>query len=104
MRWILPGGAVLGERNRRDNERAVACRPRAAVLESMRPKTFRERLRCKVKGLLSAGKRGLGSVTTFVCRLWSKEWLPTVERVLKVLTLLVGLITAILALFGLSRK
>jgi uncharacterized protein YlaI len=31
MQWVLPGGAILGESNREDNERTLACRPLAAV-------------------------------------------------------------------------
>ena len=52
MRWVLPGGAVLGASDREGDERAVACRPRAAVLESVRPPrplTIRERLRAAMK-------------------------------------------------------
>ena len=39
MRWVLPGGAILGESNHEDNDavavldaRTVACRPGAAVV------------------------------------------------------------------------
>ena len=37
MRWVLPGGAILGESNREDHERTVACRPLAAVQERKPP-------------------------------------------------------------------
>src|SRR5437016_4628355 len=33
MRWLLPGGAVLGGRSHWEGERLVACRPLAAVVE-----------------------------------------------------------------------
>ena len=48
MRWVLPGGAVLGANGVQGDEQAVACRPGVAVVESMRPPrppTIRERLR-----------------------------------------------------------
>ncbi len=37
MRWVLPGGAVLTEINRKGSERQVVCRSLAAVLERTRP-------------------------------------------------------------------
>ena len=97
MRWVLPGGAVLGGSNRRGDEPAVACRPGAAVLESVRPLTLLERLRAAVK-------RVRGRLAGFWRWLCSPKGLATVKRVLEVLALLVGLITAILALLvGLRR-
>jgi hypothetical protein len=36
MRHVLPGGATLGGDSQGGNERLVACRPRAAVLERTR--------------------------------------------------------------------
>jgi hypothetical protein len=100
MRWVLPGGAVLRERSREGEEREVACRPHAAVLESIRPKTIWEQL-------VSAVKRFWSGFTTLAARIW--RWLitlrpSTVKQWLEVLVVLVGLIGAILALFGLSRK
>jgi hypothetical protein len=94
---VLPGGAVLGARDREGDERAVACRPGAAVLESVRPLTLLERLRAAVK-------RVRGRLAGFWQWLGSREGIATVKRVLEVLVLLVGLITAILALFGVTRK
>jgi hypothetical protein len=93
----MPGGAVLGARDREGDERAVACRPGAAVLESVRPLPLLERL-------WAAVKRVLDKLAGFWRWLGSPKGLATVERVLKVLTLLVGLITAILALFAVTRK
>ncbi len=92
MRWVLPGGAVLGGNQRGHGERAVACRPGAAVLESLKlrpPPSCWERLRSIVKAVLA---------------FFSVKQLTTVKLVLEVLAVLVGLIGAILALFGWSRK
>ena len=38
MRRVLPGGATLGGGSHGGDERRVACRPRAAVLERTRPR------------------------------------------------------------------
>ncbi len=100
MRWVLPGGAELGERNCGSEERTVACRPQAAVLESM----SRPRRKNLVERLVSAVKLLLGGFTTFWQRFFSVERLPTVKLWLEVLAVLVGLIGAILALFGWSRR
>jgi hypothetical protein len=97
MRWVLPGGAVLGGRDRRGNERAVACRPRAAVLESVRPLTLLERLRAAVK-------RVRGRLAGFWRWLCTPKGLAIVKRVLEVLALLVGLIATILALLAGLRR
>lgn len=100
MRWVLPGGAVLGGRDRRGNERPVACRPGAAVRESVRPprrRTIRERLRAAVKWVR-------GRLAGFWRWLWSPKGLATVRRVLGVLAGLVGLIAAILGLLGGLRR
>ncbi len=97
MRWVLPGGAVLGKSSRGSGELSVVCRPGAAVLESMRPPPR--------KPLLSRMKRLLSRNATFIRqRFFSEEHLPRVKLWLEVLVLLVGLIGAILALLGVSRK
>ena len=84
MLRVLPGGAKLSARNHAGDERCVACRPGTAVEVRSRPRRCR-RLR----------------------RLW--RWLSglhpsTVEQWLKVLMALVGLIGAILVLFGWSSR
>jgi hypothetical protein len=104
MRWILPGGAVLGERNRRENKSPVVCRPGAAVLESVRPPRLLKQLRQKAKQLLSTVKGLRASFIAFIRQLLSPEQLRYVKLILAVVAVLVGLITALLALFGLSRK
>jgi hypothetical protein len=79
----LPAGAVLEG----DDKLTVACRPGAAVVESMRPPSppppwWKRVLRWLI----------------------DPERLPTVKLVLEVLAVLVGLVGAVLAVFGLSRK
>jgi hypothetical protein len=83
MRWVLPGGATLSD------ERRVVCRPHVAVVE-------------RTKKEPTSGGSGGGTGKTDGAKL--KEWLPTIKQVLGVLTALVGLIGAVLALFGWSRK
>jgi hypothetical protein len=100
MRWVLPGGAKLGERDRAGDELAMACRPGAAVLERVRPPrppTIWERLCAAVKRVW-AGLAG--------CWGWfyDPKGPDTLKRVLEVLTALVALITAILALFSWMRN
>ncbi len=113
MLWVLPGGAILGGRNR-EGEELVAYRPQAAVeVRTSPPRTVpgqpdgqatepapqpehsqptlppppRTRQKSKVKR-----------------RSGRQNWLSTVKRVLEVLAILVGLIGAILALLGALRK
>jgi hypothetical protein len=98
MRWVLPGGAVLGGKNRREARRVdeaqeVACRPLAAALERMRSPSPWRRLRSKATRLV-------GLVVTF----FSVERLTTAKLVLEVLAVLVGLIGGILVLLGVLRK
>jgi hypothetical protein len=64
MKRILPGGAVLGERDRKGNEWEVAGRPHAAVVESMSP----PRKPSLIERLLAALRW-----------LFSKEQLPTTK-------------------------
>lgn len=85
MRWVLPGGAVLDGRNRKDSELGVACRPLAAVEERTKPCLI------VVPEQPEKGPR----------RRWR---LAKVKQFLEVLALIVGIIGAILAWFGLSRK
>ena len=97
MRRVLPGGAILGERNHEGNEREVACRPRAAVLESIS--------RLPPEGwLLATLKLVLHKFTTFWQWLLSPRGLLLIKRLLEVLAVLVGLIGAVLALLGWSRR
>ena len=96
MRWVLPGGAKLGGGNNALDEQRVACRPGAAVLEPKRP----PRRPGPIKRLLSALKRLPGRLTGS----WSEEQLARVKLSLEILAVLVGLIGAVLALFGVSRK
>ncbi len=93
MRWVLPGGAELGARDREADERAVACRPGFAVLESVRPLTILKRLRAALKGVRDRLVR-------------FRRWLFSArgKRVLEVLVLVIGLISAILALFGWPQR
>jgi hypothetical protein len=101
MRWVLPGGAVLGARDRKGDERAVACRPRAAVVESVRP----PRPPTVWKRLLAAVKPVQAWLAGFSWRRpFPREGLADVKLVLEVLGLLVALITAVLALLGWSRN
>ena len=75
MQWVLPGGAKLNG----GDERAVACRPLAAVRERTVPAKGR-------------------------CWLSLRSRLATAKLWIEVLAALVGLIGAVLALFGLLRK
>jgi hypothetical protein len=87
MRLVLPGGAVLRKSSGEKGEREVACRPGAAVLERpWRPGLWR-RLKWRLHRLLSDPER-----------------LARLKLVLEVLAVIVGLVGAILALFGILRK
>jgi hypothetical protein len=89
MKRVLPGGAVIGERDRNAPEREVACRPGAAVVESMSPPwraSLIERLWAALKWL------------------FSKEQLPTTKLWLEVIAVIVGLIGGILALLGWTQR
>jgi len=88
IRWWLPGGAVLDRRNRDGHEWAVACRPRAAVVESRRRLTFLEWLLSTINWLW----------------FWFLEHLKPVKLVVQILVGLVALIGAILALLAGSWK
>jgi hypothetical protein len=97
---VLPGGAVLDKTDREGDVLAVVCRPRAAVVEAVRPPrppTILERLCARVK-----------RVRAWLAGCWrqirSRKGLATVKLFLEVLGALVALITAVLALFGWSRK
>jgi hypothetical protein len=90
MRWVLPGGAVLGGTNRKGCERPVVCRPHAAVLERTRPRPAIVRCLTYLAPCLTKVGRSLPRLTK-------------TKLFLEVLVLLVGLIGAILALLGLSR-
>jgi hypothetical protein len=92
MRRVLPGGAVLNG----DAQRAVACRPGAAVVESVR----RPRPPSPLVRLLSAARRLPGRWRRF----WSVERLSAAKLFLEVLVVLVGLVGAVLALLGWSRN
>jgi hypothetical protein len=96
MRWVLPGGAVLGGRNRQGNVREAAFRPQAAVFESMR----RLLAWAFLKWLLSTVRLLPGRIAG----LFSRDRLPTVKLWLEILGLFIGLIGAILALLAGLRK
>jgi hypothetical protein len=83
MRWVLPGGAVLEG----DDKLTVACRPGAAVIESMKP---------------PAPQPPPPPPWIRLFR-WviSRKRLATVKLVVEVLAALVGLIGAVLTLFRL---
>ena len=79
MQWVLPGGAVLDGRD----ERTVAIRPLAAVRQ---------------------GARHRRPAVAATPQPKPPERLATAKQWLELLAVLVGLIGAILALFGLSKK
>jgi hypothetical protein len=93
MRYTLPGGATLGS----GDKRRVVCRPLVAVIERTRPTPLPRRLWCTIKRLTT---EGLATVNRFT----AAERLVRVKLLLGVLTALVGLVSAVLALFGWSRK
>jgi hypothetical protein len=101
MRWVLPGGAVLERRDRGGNEREVACRPRAAVLEALRPPPPPPRWLWRFQRWLL---RGIRHLPGRVAALFSREGLLGVKLWLEVLGLLVGLIVAILGLLAALQK
>jgi hypothetical protein len=97
MRRVLPGGATLSE----GKQRPVVCRPGVAVIERTSkpppppppPPVPPQTGVSHAVGLLPPPppRKPL-------------DWLPTVKQVLGVLTALVGLIGAILTLFGWPRR
>ena len=104
MRLVLPGGAVLGGQS-------VACRPLAGVVEPSRPVVApisqtttgsQADTHVSIKG----GDRQSSKIEPVPKppRLKPGWLLAMVKLFLEVLVLFVGLINAILALFGLSRK
>jgi hypothetical protein len=106
MRWILPGGAVLGGSNRGSGEPPVACRPGTAVLVRMsrREATVPEPREVTAPELPRATPTAPTQTQPDPPRPKLAERLATVKLLLEVLAVLVGLIGAILALLGLSRK
>jgi len=98
MRRVLPGGATLGGSRHGGDERPVACRPGAAVLVRTSPRR-------------ATASPPTGVTTTPALEPVSDrsppklaERLSSVKLMLEVLAVLVGLIGAVLALFGWSRK
>jgi hypothetical protein len=133
MRWILPGGARLERSDQGRNEQSMACRPLAAVEVRTRPRAVPDLLELLVPELpaqpasiqvnLSPAERDEDRRTTGAAqperaqpdpslqttqRRGKKRrrpsWLITLKRVVEVLAMIVGLITAILALLGLVRN
>jgi hypothetical protein len=122
MRLVLPGGAKLGGSNRGGNERPVACRPRAGVVEASRtlgatgsepapvspadalgPAQVADRQPGEV-GPARVGPTATAGPVPDPPRPKFAERLSTVKLLLELLAVLVGLIGAILALFGGLRK
>jgi hypothetical protein len=121
MRRVLPGGATLGGSNHGGDERPVACRPGAAVvvrtsraavpsqrgaISTAAPQTPSDRPPADAVGQLVRVHEPTPAQETGSDRPPSKlrERLSTVKLLLEVLAVLVGLIGAILALVGLSRR
>src|SRR5437868_1635993 len=111
MRWVLPGGATLGGSDRGGNERLVACRPRAAVevrppphLDATPPQTGAgpdpvPPLRPPSQPPAPPPRSDSPPAPPPPRKRRSRRpWLSTVKRLLEVLAVLVGLISAILAL------
>lgn len=98
MRWVLPGGATPGGRNHWGNERPVACRPRTAVLERTISRRADLPAQTEVNPTAAAGPVPDSPGQKPIERLF------TVKLFLEVLAVLVGMIGAILALLGGSRK
>jgi hypothetical protein len=90
MQWVLPGGARLGGGGHGRDELEMACRPGAAVVVRMK--------RQPPQGSL---QRVIGWLRE---RFSDEKWLGKVKLVLQILAVLVGLVGAILALFGVLRK
>ena len=105
MRRVLPGGATLGGSRHESNERPVACRPLASVVERTIPRrktpsdddkliTRAEPPPLPPEPPPQAPEKHPATI----------KQLSTVKLVLEVLIAIVGLIGAILALFGIARK
>jgi hypothetical protein len=114
MRWILPGGAVLVESGRKSTEPVVACRSGAAVLvrtirrKAKTPEPPKETVpEPRVESVPEPSRANpMAPTQPQPDQHGSKlpERLATLKLFLEVLVIFIGLIGAILALFGLSRK
>jgi len=123
MRWVLPGGAILNVGNHGSDQRAVACRPLAAVLERSSPCPLAASTQAEMNSTKAPTQQATGpplldplltqtepSLTTAAgsfpdpSRQKLTGRLSIVKLILEVLAVLVGLITAILALLSGSRK
>ena len=93
MRWVLPGGAVLG-----GGDRPVACRPRGAVVQQVRPHGP------IVSALPEPSASILLPTAINPVKQGHRERLTTVKLWLEVLAILVGLLGTLLALLGLSNR
>lgn len=107
MPWVLPGGARLSEDGAR-----IAIRPDAGVLErrvpTKTPAAMPTDSNPPATSALATSAANSGNIvaTPPIDPITPKptERLVTLKLILEVLTLLVGLIGAVLALFGLSQK
>jgi hypothetical protein len=97
MALILPGGAELGKGISGLDKHRVACRPLAGVTEGLRPLTWWQRL---VRWAVESKRWFI----EFWRWLLSPEVLRWILLVIQVLAALVGLIAAVLALLGWSRR
>lgn len=110
MRWVLSGGATLGGSSQ-GGERLVASRPRAALeVRTRPPRTASEQPEREVPEPPPQTESTLPSSSPPAQkpkvrrRRPRQKWLTSVKGLLEVLAMLVGLISAILALFGALRK
>ncbi len=117
MQWVLPGGAVLGGSIREGAEREVACRRLAGVetsrtfpkLQPVSPADEPRPAQAEDRPPVELAPARVDApppppVVPDSPPPKVGERLATVKLVLEVLAVLVGLIGAILALFGVSRK
>jgi hypothetical protein len=104
MRWVLPGGAVLGGSNRKGEDWPVVCRPQGAVLERTIPSAPIAHLQPESIPTATVTLVAPPAPVPDPSPPKPTDRLGKVKLFLEILGLLVGLISAILALFGLSRK
>jgi hypothetical protein len=108
MLLVLPGGAKLSMKNDGDNPCKVVCRQQAGVMKQ----TYRK-IPCPLPSQIEPAKEEpisdpLSTKTVEpplpIVKQTNTERLISVKLVLEVLTVLVGLITAIVALLGALLK
>ncbi len=99
MRRVLPGGATPGGTNHESDERRVACRPLATVVERTRQRKAAVQPATGVETPLGpVQKTDRPKAPTLM------ERLSSIKLMLELLAVIVGLIGAIVALFARLSK